>query len=246
MHDLTARSVEVSRPIELGVSVVFGAAHGIGQSVSTHLSGQSKLLLSIDRDPSFSLVQMADPDKGAHKLCADITEPQQIAASLSGLRTGCVDLVLFSAGIQDDSQPELTDRVNLQGTKNCYDAVTPFLKPGALLVFLSSDRITFEFPSASAYVRSKRAIADFANDLAQKRRDLKILTLLPGPVDTALFRRGKSAEMISEIEDGPGILTPFEFAEMLFKSVLPKANVYPSGAAVRMYKRTGVEWIASV
>lgn len=246
MHQSNPAIPRLAPTFEYWASVIFGAAHGIGQSISAYLSSRSPLVLAIDRDPSFSSISVINPDKVTHNLRADVTEPKQLATAVSGLRHQSLELAFFCAGIQDDSQPERTHAVNVQGTINCFDAVVPYMKPGALLVFLSSDRITFEAPNSSPYVTSKRAIADFANDLAQRRPDLKVLTLLPGPVDTALFRLGKSAEMIERIEAGPGILSPIDFTRMLFEGVITQANSHSTGAAVRMYKRTGVEWMTSV
>ena len=108
-------------------------------------------------------------------------------------------------------------------------------------------RITFtetndsNFPTA--YVASKRAMAEFARLVARDRPDLRVLILLPGPVKTGLFLEGKSDQLLAKIEDAVGILSPSEFAQTVFQHVIPQFNSQPSGAAAKVYKRAGVEWV---
>lgn len=227
-------------------AVIFGAANGIGQGIAEYLRSRTRLVVAVDRDSSFSDSGVTQVEQGDYRLRADVTSSQQLVGACSGLRKGTIGFACFCVGILDDSKPEQTMQVNVEGTKNCFDAVAPYLKPGALAVFLSSDLITFQNPENPTYVRSKRLVADYANEIARTRPDLRVLTLLPGPVDTMLFRNGKSAEDLAEIAAGPGILSPTEFARMLFEEVLPKASDSPSGAAVKMYKNTGIDWLGKI
>lgn len=108
-------------------------------------------------------------------------------------------------------------------------------------------RITFtetndsNFPTA--YVASKLAMAEFARLVARDRPDLRVLIVLPGPVKTGLFLGGKSDQLLAKIEDAVGILSPSEFAQTVFQHVIPQFNSQPSGAAAKVYKRAGVEWV---
>ena len=246
------KSQEVqSREQSFSSGVIFGAANGIGRAIGELLLAQKiPLLLSIDRDPSFSGHEVTDPESGSHQIKSDITDMEQLQRALQGIRPASLDLAVFSAGIQNDSNPALTYAVNVEGIQNCFAVVAPLLKRGALTVFLSSDLITFPTTGGdqpySPYVESKRAVAKFATAVSQAYPDLRVLILLPGPVKTKLFLEGKSEELLSTIEAEVGILSSTEFTRMVFQDVIPQFVSKPSGSAVRMYKKSGIEWLPSL
>lgn len=236
-------------------AVIFGAAHGIGRAVEQELIDQkASLLVAIDRDQTFLAEKISNPASGHYQLSSDIRNSDQLRRVLQGVTPKAIDLVIFNAGIQNDADPDLTHAINVEGTKNCFYAVKELLSPRAVAVFVSSDMITFpvssEDTSGSPYVESKREVADFAHEVAKEHPELRVLILLPGPVRTKLFLEGKSEERIQDIERDVGILSPEEFAEMLFQKILPdfasrssKVSSCGPGAMVRMYKNTGVEWL---
>lgn len=232
--------------------IIFGGANGIGKSIEEWLIQQgTPFVVSIDRDPSFQRSELPHSETGTARLLADITSPEQLKTVLRGARPASLELAVFSAGILREAEPELTRSVNVEGTKNCFAAVSPLLKPGALALFISSDLITFPVSKDSdlptAYVASKRAMAEFAQSVARDRPDLRVLILLPGPVRTGLFLEGKPNEVLAQIEDRVGILSPSEFAQIVFRDVIPQLASQPSGFAAKIYKkkhdRSEVEWL---
>lgn len=230
-------------------AIIFGAANGIGKAIEDTLFNQgTPLILSIDRASAFQRPGTRHWEGGTSYLRADITDPEQLTTITKGAPSASLDLAVFNAGIMREEDPELTHQVNVQGTKNCFEAVSALLKPGAHVIFLSSDLITVPATEANnlpkAYVASKRAVAEFAESLVKDRPDLRILTLLPGPVKTNLFLEGKSGDLLDTIEKTVGIFSPSEFTQMLFQEVIPQFASRPSGATVRMYKRSGVEWLS--
>lgn len=229
-------------------AIIFGAANGIGKAIEDTLSKQgTPLVLSVDRVPSFQRAGNRHWEGGTSHLRADITDPEQLKAITKGAPSASLDLAVFNAGIMREDDPQLTHQVNVQGTKNCFEAVSALLKQSAHAIFLSSDLITFPATERdslpSAYVASKRAVAEFATSLAKSRPDLRILILLPGPVKTNLFLEGKPDELLNKIEDDVGILSPSEFTQMVFQEAIPQFAHRPSGAAVRIYKKSGVRWL---
>jgi 3-oxoacyl-[acyl-carrier protein] reductase len=228
--------------------VIFGAAHGIGKAIQEALLRQKiPLLLSIDRDSSFTDLGVTNSESGTYRLRADITDIHALRKAVQGIRSASLEIAVFSAGIQKDEDPALTHAVNVDGIKNCFEVAAPLLKPGALAIFLSSDLITFSAPengqALSPYVASKRAVAEFAESIAATRPDIRVLILLPGPVETKLFLEGKSEELLAKIEEEVGILSSAECAHLVLQEIVPQFATRPSGSAVRVYKKSGVEWL---
>jgi len=234
----------VGRPAQsFSSAIVFGAAHGIGKAIEESLfQEKASVLISIDRDSSFKDESVINPEGGRYRLFSDITDLDTLRQVTRGISNRSLELAVFNAGIQQNDDRARTFAVNVEGTKNCFTVSEPLLKPQATVVFLSSDLITMQGQD-SVYVESKRAVAEFAEEVAREYPGLRVLILLPGPVKTALFERGKSEELLSRIEHDCGIFSPEEFTRMLFEEVLPEFSAKQSGSMVRMYKRAGFEWV---
>ena len=145
-------------------------------------------------------------------------------------------MIQKESGKVEEEEWERVHNINARGTKNSFSAFQDLLTDNATVVFLSSDLINDPNPSVPAYVSSKKAIAEFAAEQAKMCPNIRVLTLLPGPVDTPLFRYGKSEDTIERISENVGILSPKEFAEILALDILPNADKYPSGSQIIIYK----------
>ncbi|MBI2012073.1 SDR family oxidoreductase [Candidatus Daviesbacteria bacterium] len=173
----------------------------------------------------------------------DITDEERMGVIAEQLRTQSItiDYLVLAAGIGSTHPKEKILSVNSGGTRISYSAFNGLLVQRATVIFLSSDLINLEDPATSAYVQSKKEVSEFAQILARERTDLRALTLLPGPVDTPLFRGNKPQEVINRIRDEHGILSPEEFAgiilrQVLSDQVLSDLEAYPGGSQIRIYK----------
>lgn len=213
--------------------LVTGGASGIGQAIAEeveHLGG---------------IVTVMDRVRGENIAEGDITDTEsleRIAKNLS-ISTGKIDYLILSAGVMqrqpgkvEEEEWERVHKINARGTENSFTAFQSLLTNNATVVFLSSDLINDPHPSVPAYASSKKAIAEFAAEQAKIYPNIRVLTLLPGPVDTPLFRYGKSEDTIKRISENVGILSTKEFADILAFDLLPNTNKYPSGSQIVIYK----------
>lgn len=142
---------------------------------------------------------------------------------------GKLDILVLNAGIMGskvlaDVDEEFFDshiRINVKGPLFLTKAATPLLPAGpfsliscarfnSLSLFLGGRIIFFSssltkasnvLPNALVYLASKGAIEQIARVLAKDlgARGITVNTISPGPVDTPLFREGKSEQQIQFI-----------------------------------------------
>lgn len=221
--------------------LITGGGSGIGKAIAE----EAKQLGAI--------VTVVDIARGENIVVGDITDREsleKIAKNLSA-SYGKVDYLILSAGVMqkqsgdvEEEEWERVHNINARGTENSFTVFQDLLTDNATVVFLSSDLINHPNPSVPAYASSKKAIAEFAAEQAKMHPNLRVLTLLPGPVDTPLFRYGKSEDILKRISESVGILSPREFAEILLLDLLPNTDKYSSGSQIIIYKNK-VEKMAS-
>lgn len=220
------------------IFLITGAASGIGKGIAEAAIQRNAEVIGLDKN----IVQVSGLSS-THKIDTTNKEGLEKITGDVGRNNKKTDFLILSAGIMQ-SQPGVISEeeqvslynVNVQGTINSFKAFKPLLKDGTTVVFLSSDLINNPNTSVPAYTESKRKIAEFAQRQAEAFGNIRIITLLPGPVDTPLFRHGKSEETLRRISKHVGIMTPEEFAMELLDSILPNPTDYPSGSKIRMYK----------
>jgi NAD(P)-dependent dehydrogenase (short-subunit alcohol dehydrogenase family) len=206
--------------------IVFGAANGIGKALSECIYKQfNKSLFAVDISEEFKDEKFPNLLKSSPliRIQSNVCDQIELVYKLNQLKLPKIDLCIFSVGIQNEANPLLTREVNFLGIKNAYEATLPYLSSDATLIFISSDRVrknvTTQIQDLNSYVSSKAEMTSFALDVAKAKKNLKVLIVLPGPVDTALFRSGKSEELISKIDCEVGIFSPDDFANKLIKEV---------------------------
>lgn len=221
------------------IFLITGAASGIGKGIAEAAIQRNAEVIGLDKN----VVQVSGLSS-THEI--DITNKEGLEKTTGDIERNNnkkTDFLILSAGIIQskpgvisEEERESMRNVNIQGTINSFEAFKPLLKDGATVVFLSSDLINDPNTSVPDYAESKRKIAEFAQRQAVAFGNIRIITLLPGPVDTPLFRHGKSEETLRRIDAAVGIMTPEEFATELLHNILPNPTDYPSGSKIRMYK----------
>lgn len=86
---------------------------------------------------------------------------------------------------------------------SCKRQISNFIFSGGRIIFFSSSltKASSVLPNALVYVASKGAIEQIARVLAKDlgSRQITVNTISPGPIDTALFREGKTEQQIQSI-----------------------------------------------
>ncbi|EAW15384.1 SDR family NAD(P)-dependent oxidoreductase [Aspergillus fischeri NRRL 181] len=194
------------------VYTVTGASSGIGQATAVKLAklGAAGLALS---DVNVEGLQKTKDECSRYEsnvtvTRVDVSRNDQVTrwASETVQQFGRLDGAANIAGIAmgdgttncETISPESWDRlmdVNLKGVMLCMRAQLPHLpRPGGVIVNVSSTSGLRGLPHNAAYSSSKFGVIGLSASAAGEFGPLgiRINSLLPGPVDTAIFRDGEA------------------------------------------------------
>lgn len=186
-------------------ALITGAATGIGAASARKFCEQhinALILLDIAAPALQSLVdELANeyPQVRILACVADISNEQRLAAALQPLlqQLERVDILVNSAGVGDENEPEETHiwhkvlGINLHGTYYTSIAALAFMPNGGRIINVSSILGRAGNVRNTAYCTSKHAILGFTKSLALDLapRKITVNAVLPGWVDTPMLRR---------------------------------------------------------
>lgn len=124
------------------VAVITGAGRGIGQATAVLFAEEGAVVVinDIDEEPAKETLRMVEEKGGKGVVCvADVSnrkECDRLMATAAELGNGSIDILANIAGITRDAvihkMPEewwdLVINVNLKGTFNCIQAVSPYMR----------------------------------------------------------------------------------------------------------------------
>lgn len=201
--DLAGRSV-----------IVTGACGGIGSACARLFAGRGARLTLIDRDRD--RLAALEGSLGAAEfqdLALDVTSEGDMArmADVAVERFGAIDALVCAAGIlRTGGQPRPVSEtsfdewrtvidVNLTGTFLSNRAVLPAMMQRSVgdIINISSTSGRQGRPFDAAYCASKFGVVGFSELLAEEvgRLGIRVQTLLPDAVDTALWEQSGSAAL---------------------------------------------------
>lgn len=185
------------------VTMITGAASGIGRATAELLASTGHRLVLFDRDENaISETQKALVDCAeAIAIAGDVSDEVDLGDMVQSTQDhfGRLDSVVANAGINgvwapiEDLSPSEWDetiRVNLRGTFLTLRAAVPLLKRaggGAIVIVSSINGVrTFTNPGATAYSASKAAQVAMAQQLALElgKHRIRVNVVCPGAVDT--------------------------------------------------------------
>ena len=201
--DLAGRSV-----------IVTGACGGIGSACARLFADRGARLTLVDRDRD-RLAALEDSLGAAEfqELALDVTSEGEMAhmAAAAIERFGAIDALVCAAGIlRIGGQPRPVSEtsfdewrtvidVNLTGTFLSNRAVLPAMlqRSAGDIINISSTSGRQGRPFDAAYCASKFGVVGFSESLAEEvgRLGIRVQTLLPDAVDTALWEQSGSAAL---------------------------------------------------
>ena len=192
--------------------IVAGGSSGIGHAVAEEfLSQGSQDIYSFDIERPRTRLE--------HVLYrrVDVRNPRSIMRGLSSIRNP-IDYLVNSAGVRENETLEGIRKmfdVNVNGAFYLFHLSEPKLSDDATIVQVSSD-LARSLPKQNlGYALSKLASYNVAKQFAVLHPEVRVKIALPGPIDTPLFRRGKTKEEISHIKPR----SPQYLAERILKLI---------------------------
>jgi len=184
------------------LALIFGGSRGIGAACT-------QALAAAGFDVAYTYVSNSPSDPvEARAYRADITQPQQVAQAFDDVQRDfgrATDCVVANAGISVPPAPlaqftpedfrQLVD-VNLVGAFNILAEAARRVADGGTIIALTTSLVRHAAPGLGPYSATKAAVECLVRSLAKElaARGVRVNAVAPGPVDTDLFRAGKTAE----------------------------------------------------
>jgi NAD(P)-dependent dehydrogenase (short-subunit alcohol dehydrogenase family) len=206
------------------VVVITGASSGIGRAAALRFADEGASLAIFARR-GHVLEEVAEEcrERGADVLVVpgDVTDAaalDRLARNTAG-RYGRIDVWVNNAAVHlfapiEDAPVEVWHRVvetNLFGTFHGVRAVLPWMREqgSGVIINVASVLSKVGSPWQSAYVASKygvRGVSDCVRQEVRDLKDLRVCTVLPGPIDTPLFQNagnhtGRAVKPIKPVID---------------------------------------------
>lgn len=197
------------------IALVTGSSRGIGRAMAERLSceGASVAINYVNNSNSAREVVagIETADGAAIALQGDVSKLEDIQGLFDQTieHFGRLDVLINNAGIRisknvaDITEAEF-DRlfaINVKGTFFACQQAARRLSDGGKIINVSSTVTRMMLPGYSIYAASKGAVDQITRVLAKELggRNITVNAVSPGPVDTDLFRDGKSEEQVQQM-----------------------------------------------
>ncbi|AGI74952.1 3-oxoacyl-[acyl-carrier-protein] reductase FabG (plasmid) [Octadecabacter arcticus 238] len=195
------------------VTLITGAARGIGLATATLFHAEGRRVVLLDRDAE-ELATAAATLPGALSVTCDVSIPKQVAQALTEVEQSCgrLDILVNNAGVADFGPLAETDfarwrRVmdtNLDGVFLMSQACLPLLSArGGAIVNIASISGLRASTLRIAYGTSKAAVIHLTKQQAAELGEVGIRAncVCPGPVNTKLALAVHSPEIRAAYHD---------------------------------------------
>lgn len=197
------------------IALVTGSSRGIGRAMAERLSceGASVAINYFNNSNSAREVVAGIETAGGEAIAlqGDVSKLEDIQGLFDQTikHFGRLDVLINNAGIRisknvaDIKEAEF-DRlfaINVKGTFFACQQAARRLSNGGRIINVSSTVTRMMLPGYSIYAASKGAVDQITRVLAKELggRNITVNAVSPGPVDTDLFRDGKSEEQIQQM-----------------------------------------------
>ena len=236
------------------IALVFGGTRGIGAACVHKLaeSGYDVAYTYVNSAPNLPANMDGSRIKG---YAVDICNSDQVAQAFAdvardfGAPPSCV---VANAGInvppgplaqfKPESFRQLVE-VNIVGAFNVLSAAAQHVLDGGNIIALTTSMVRVGIPGGGPYTATKAAVESLIRSMAKELagRGVRVNAVAPGPVDTDLFRAGKTDEAKAKaagMSPFNRIGTPDEIAEVVSFLASGKASwihgqvIQPNGGMV--------------
>jgi len=188
------------------VSIITGAAHGIGYATATKFAREGAIVIIADLDvgavdAAVSGIAELEGSGGAHGYIVDVTDRPQIDAMIKDVmaRHGRIDVLVNNAGITMDArlikmteaQFDKVIEVNLKGVYQCAQAVAPIMIAQGSGVILNASSVVGLYGNfgQTNYAASKFGVIGFVKTWSRELgpKGVRCNAVCPGFVETHIL-----------------------------------------------------------
>jgi 3-oxoacyl-[acyl-carrier protein] reductase len=232
------------------LALVFGGSRGIGESCVQVLAEGA-----FDVAYTYVASKPAAQAQGTRAYRADVTDPAQVAQAFADASRDFgapVHCVVVNAGVgvppgpvaqYDPANFRKLVEVNLVGAFNVLREAGQRVADGGSIIAISTSMVRHAVPGFGPYAGTKAAVECMLRSMAKEiaPRKVRVNAVAPGPVDTDLFRAGKTEEAkqrSNALSPFGRIGTPREVAEVVGFLASDKASwihgqiVQPNGGMI--------------
>lgn len=215
--------------------LITGASRGIGAATARALSDRDLVLVGRDTD---ALNSVARDCRSARVVTADLTTADGIAAAAAGIDT--LDGLVHCAGVAGLGRVDESDaeqwrhqyEVNVVAVAELTRMLLPALRAmRGDVVVVNSGAGTTAKPGWGAYSASKFALRAFTDTLRGEEPDLRVTSVHPGRVDTAMQRGIVATEGKTYTPDA--YLRPESVAAVIRQALEATADAHIAEIAIR-------------
>ena len=198
-------------------AVVTGASRGIGREIALKLGelGASVVVNYANNEKAADEVVSKITDRGgqAVSLRADMRKIREVNSLFDAAldRFGSLDILVNNAGIAvfkkiaDFTEEEFDDMfaLNVKGLFFACQQAAKKMADSGKIINISTSVTRMMLPNYGVYAATKGAVEQITKVLAKElgHRNISVNAVSPGPVDTELFRQGKTDAQIQSLAD---------------------------------------------
>ena len=201
------------------VAIITGASRGIGAAIARRLA-RDGFAIAVNYASNAAEAERVVSElhaSGARAIAvkADIASAAEVSElfNVTERELGPVDVLVNNAGVlttmaladTSDDLYEQTFGVNTRGTFNTLREAAQRMQPGGRIINFSSTTLALNLPGYAVYNATKAAVEAFTHVFAKELRgkNITVNAVAPGPVETELFLKGKSAEQVAQFAKMP-------------------------------------------
>ena len=192
------------------IVVITGGAKGIGKATTEAFYRNSAITIIIDKDKKAGKSLKLKLEKKSGKCefyVADVSKENEVSIVVDSLikKWGRIDILVNNAGVGHDGtvtedSPIEWDHVintNLRSVYVCCHFMIPEItKTKGVIINVGSAQSKTATKRSAAYVASKHGVLGLTKAMAVDHAPtIRVVAVLPGSVDTALFRAGTEDPM---------------------------------------------------
>jgi 3-oxoacyl-[acyl-carrier protein] reductase len=215
MEYVSKKETAMETPLQGKTAIVTGASRGIGKAIALKLGhlGAAVIVNYANNGKLAEDVAAAIISRGGQALPvqANMKKTAEIEALFDRTidQFGQLHILINNAGIaiykkiEEYTEEDFDDifATNVKGVFFACQQAARKMADGGKIINISSSVTKVMLPTYGAYAASKGAVDQITKVLAKElgERQISVNSISPGPVDTELFRKGKSAEQIQAL-----------------------------------------------